>query len=131
MPVSISVERSRALRYLALIIVIAFFAACGSDNPVGISITGSTSRTLTVPAGSQFSVTLQTIGPGESRVLRVCRRPRYSSEMSRMCAHAFLPVRHSAFDFSRWGQGARSSGSRIPTVIPWSKIPFWSAESLW
>ena len=65
MPVSISVERSRALRYLALIIVIAFFAACASDNPVGISITGSTSRTLTVPAGSQFSVTLQTIGPGE------------------------------------------------------------------
>jgi len=65
MPVSISVERNRALRYLAPIIVIAFFAACGSDNPVGISITGSTSRTFTVPAGSQFSVTLQTIGPGE------------------------------------------------------------------
>jgi hypothetical protein len=65
MPVNVSVERSRALRYLASIIVIAFVAACGSDNPVGISITGSTSRTFTVPAGFQFSVTLQTIGPGE------------------------------------------------------------------
>jgi hypothetical protein len=65
MPVSLSVERSRALRYLASIIVIAFVVACGSDNPVGISIRGSTSRTFTVPAGFQFSVTLQTIGPGE------------------------------------------------------------------
>ena len=65
MPVSLSVERSGALRYLASIIVIAFVVACGSDNPVGISITGSTSRTFAVPAGFQFSVTLQTIGPGE------------------------------------------------------------------
>jgi hypothetical protein len=65
MPVTVSVVRSRALRYLASIIVIAFVAACGSDNPVGISITGSTSRTFTVPSASQFSVTLQTIGPGE------------------------------------------------------------------
>ena len=65
MPVSLSVERRGALRCLGLIIVIAFLAACGSDSPVGISITGSTSRTFTVPAGSQFSVTLQTIGPGE------------------------------------------------------------------
>ena len=65
MPVSASVKASGALRYLASIIVITFLAACGSDNPVGISITGGTSRTFTVPAGSQFSVTLQTIGPGE------------------------------------------------------------------
>jgi hypothetical protein len=65
MPVNVSVTRAGALRYLASIIVIAFVAACGSDNPVDISITGSTSRTFTVPAGSQFSVTLQTIGPGE------------------------------------------------------------------
>lgn len=65
MPVSLSVEWSGALRYLASIIAIAFVVACGSDNPVGISITGSTSRTFTVPAGFQFSVTLQTIGPGE------------------------------------------------------------------
>jgi hypothetical protein len=65
MPVSLSVERSGAFTYLASIIVIAFVVACGSDNPVGISMTGSTSRTFTVPSGSQFSVTLQTIGPGE------------------------------------------------------------------
>jgi hypothetical protein len=44
MPVSLSVERSGALTYLASIIGIAFVVACGSDNPVGISITGSTSR---------------------------------------------------------------------------------------
>jgi hypothetical protein len=65
MPVNVSVARSRALRYLGSIIVIAFVAACGGDNPAGISITGSTSRTFTVPPGFQFSVTLQTIGPGE------------------------------------------------------------------
>ncbi|HEX9129199.1 MAG TPA: hypothetical protein VF850_08565 [Gemmatimonadaceae bacterium] len=65
MPVTLSVERSGSLRYLASIIVIAFVVACGSDNPVGISITGDTSRTFTVPAGFEFSVTLQTIGPGE------------------------------------------------------------------
>ena len=45
--------------------LVVLVAACGSDNPVGMSITGSTSRTFTVPAGSPFSVTLQTIGPGE------------------------------------------------------------------
>jgi hypothetical protein len=44
---------------------IAFLVACGGDNPVAISITGSTNRTFSVPAGSQFTVTLQTIGPGE------------------------------------------------------------------
>jgi hypothetical protein len=65
MPVNVSVTRAGALQYSASIIVIAFVAACGSDNPVDISITGSTSRTFAVPAGSQFSVTLQTIGPGE------------------------------------------------------------------
>ena len=65
MPVSLSVERSGAFTYLASIIVIAFVVACGSDNPVGISITGSTNRPFTVPSGSQFGVTLQTIGPGE------------------------------------------------------------------
>ena len=53
------------MRHLIPIIGIALLAACGGDNPAGISITGSASRTFTVPAGSQFSVTLQTIGPGE------------------------------------------------------------------
>jgi len=39
--------------------------ACGGNNPVSVSIKGNTSQSLTVPAGTQFSVTLQTIGPGE------------------------------------------------------------------
>lgn len=65
MPVSLLVRGAHTLRRLIPIIAIAVLAACGGDNPVAISITGSTSRTFTVPAGSQFSVTLQTIGPGE------------------------------------------------------------------
>ena len=65
MPVSVSITRVDALRCVASIVASVLLAACGGDNPVAISITGSTSRTFTVPAGSQFSVTLQTIGPGE------------------------------------------------------------------
>ena len=65
MPVSVSITRVDALRCVASIIASVLLAACGGDNPVAISITGSTSRTFTVPSGSQFSVTLQTIGPGE------------------------------------------------------------------
>ena len=40
-------------------------AACGGKNPVSVSITGSNNQSFAVPAGGQFSVTLQTIGPGE------------------------------------------------------------------
>ena len=47
------------------IVAVAFLAACGGDNPAGLSFVGSTSRTVTVPAGTEFSVTLQTIGSGE------------------------------------------------------------------
>ena len=65
MPVSLFVRGHCTVRHLIPIIGIALLAACGGDNPAGISITGSASRTFTVPAGSQFSVTLQTIGPGE------------------------------------------------------------------
>jgi len=53
-------------RFLGItMIAVAFLAACGGDNPAGISFTGSPSRTVTVPAGTEFSVTLQTIGPGD------------------------------------------------------------------
>ncbi len=48
-----------------MMIAVAFLAACGGDNPAGLSFVGSTSRTVTVPVGSEFSVTLQTIGSGE------------------------------------------------------------------
>ena len=37
--------------------------SCGT-NPVSVSIKGA-SQSFTVPAGTKFSVTLQTIGPGE------------------------------------------------------------------
>jgi hypothetical protein len=47
------------------ILTILTVSACGGTNPVSASIKGSNSQSLTVPAGTQFSVTLQTIGPGE------------------------------------------------------------------
>jgi hypothetical protein len=47
------------------ILALVFLAACGGDSPAGLSFRGNTSRTVTVPAGTEFSVTLQTIGPGE------------------------------------------------------------------
>ena len=47
------------------IIALLCLAACGGDNPAGISFVGSTSRTVIVPVGTEFSVTLQTIGPGD------------------------------------------------------------------
>ena len=44
------------------IIAFVFLAACGGDNPV--ALTGSESRTVVIPAGTPFSVTLGTVGPG-------------------------------------------------------------------
>src|ERR1700741_1196792 len=47
------------------ILTILTASACGGKNPVSVSIKGSTSQSFDVPAGTQFNVTLQTIGPGE------------------------------------------------------------------
>jgi hypothetical protein len=47
------------------ILTILAAPACGGTNPVSVSIRGNTSQTVTVPAGTEFTVTLQTIGPGE------------------------------------------------------------------
>jgi hypothetical protein len=47
------------------ILTILAVPACSGKDPVSVSIEGSTSQSLTVPAGTRFSVTLQTIGPGE------------------------------------------------------------------
>jgi hypothetical protein len=54
-----------AIARVVPILTILFASACGGTNPVSLSIKGDTSQTLTVPAGTEFSVTLQTIGPGE------------------------------------------------------------------
>jgi hypothetical protein len=54
-----------AIARVVPILTILTAPACGGKNPVSVSIIGSTSQSLTVPAGTQFSVTLQTIGPGE------------------------------------------------------------------
>ena len=49
---------------LVAILTILAASACGS-NPVSVSIKGNTSQTFAVSAGTEFTVTLQTIGPGE------------------------------------------------------------------
>jgi hypothetical protein len=54
-----------AIARVVPILTILIASACGEKNPVSVSIKGSTSQTLTVPARTQFTVTLQTIGPGE------------------------------------------------------------------
>ena len=55
----------RAMARVAPILTVLIVSACGEKNPVSVSIKGSTSQTLIVPAGTEFTVTLQTIGPGE------------------------------------------------------------------
>lgn len=54
-----------AIAQIVPILAIVTASACGETNPVSVSIKGSTSQSLTVTAGTPFSVTLQTIGPGE------------------------------------------------------------------
>ncbi|SRR6266568_2220102 len=49
---------------VASVLTIVASLACGGTNPLSVSIKGSTNQSLTVPTGTMFSVTLQTIGPG-------------------------------------------------------------------
>jgi len=57
------------LSYLTCTAALLFTTlSCGGKNPFSVSmidIKGSNSQSFTVPAGSEFAVTLQTIGPGE------------------------------------------------------------------
>jgi beta-lactamase superfamily II metal-dependent hydrolase len=53
-----------AIIRVAPILAALAISACGGKNPVAVSITGR-SQSLTVPIGTQFNVTLQTIGSGE------------------------------------------------------------------
>jgi hypothetical protein len=62
------IERTSFLTAIAQVVPILTILtalACGGSNPVSVSIRGDTSQSLTVPAGTNFTVTLQTIGPGE------------------------------------------------------------------
>ena len=54
-----------AIARVVPILTILTALACGGSNPVSVAIRGDTSQSLTVPAGTEFTVTLQTIGPGE------------------------------------------------------------------
>ena len=58
-PVRIGLER--------VVLVLASLApvACGGGDPVSVAVSGRTNRTFSVPVRTEFSVTLQTIGPGE------------------------------------------------------------------
>ena len=65
-----SIRSRRFLSLRAAVRPIPLFAvlvasACSEKNPVDFALKGNTSQSLTVPAGAAFSVTLQTIGPGE------------------------------------------------------------------
>ncbi len=53
-----------AIARVAPILAALAISACAGKNPVAVSIVGR-SQSLTVPVGTQFNVTLQTIGPGE------------------------------------------------------------------
>jgi hypothetical protein len=59
-----SVLYVKAIGQVVPILVLVIASDCGGNNPAALSITGSTSRSVTIPAGNEFSVTLQTIGPG-------------------------------------------------------------------
>ena len=59
--VSFVIAIARAIPILTILTA----SGCGGKNPVSVSIKGSNNQSFTVPAGGQFSVTLQTIGPGE------------------------------------------------------------------
>ena len=59
------IKRVSFLTAMVPILIILAAGACGGKNPVSVSITGSNNQSFIVPAGAQFSVTLQTIGPGE------------------------------------------------------------------
>ena len=54
----------KAIARVAPILASLTASACGGKNPVAVSIVGR-SQSLAVPVGTQFNVTLQTIGPGE------------------------------------------------------------------
>ena len=60
---SVSLRRPRM--HVIPVLALLLASACGGKNPVAVAIVGSTSESLTVPAGDQFTVTLQTVGPGE------------------------------------------------------------------
>jgi hypothetical protein len=46
-------------------LAILSLSACSGTDVVSVSIRGDTSQSLTVPAATEFSVTLQTIGGGQ------------------------------------------------------------------
>ena len=60
-----NVSSLTAITRVVPLLALFMATACGEKTPVDVSIVGNTSQSLTVSDGNQFSVTLQTIGPGE------------------------------------------------------------------
>jgi hypothetical protein len=56
--------RTAIARVVPVLPILTAFA-CGENNPVAVAIKGNSNQSLTVATGTRFTVTLQTIGPGE------------------------------------------------------------------
>jgi len=57
-------DPSKNVWTFAVLAILSVYACSGTDV-VSVSVTGSTSQTVTVPATTEFTVTLGTVGPGE------------------------------------------------------------------
>ncbi|MFN2601310.1 MAG: hypothetical protein ABR582_00995 [Gemmatimonadaceae bacterium] len=69
-----------------LTLVILSVSACNGTDMVSVSVTGNTSQTVAVPAATEFTVTLETVGPGE-----YISPPKISSSSVRFLDAAVVP----------------------------------------
>jgi hypothetical protein len=90
------------------ILTILIVAACSGDNPVSVSIKGSNSQTLTVPARTEFDLTLQTIGPGDYQ-----SPPAVSSETVQFLGVSLVSPYVPAGPTQRFRFAAQSKGKAI------------------
>ncbi len=55
------------VRWVPLVFLPAVLA-CGASEAVGVSLVSNTGQTVTVTSGTQFTITLGTVGPGDYAV---------------------------------------------------------------
>ena len=78
-------DSSKYVWTFAVVAILSVYACNGTDM-VSVSVTGSTSQTVTVPAATEFTVTLGTVGPGE-----YISPPKISSSSVRFLDAAVVP----------------------------------------
>jgi hypothetical protein len=78
-------DPSKNIWSFAVVAILSVYACNGTDM-VSVSVTGSTSQTVAVPAATEFTVTLGTVGPGE-----YISPPKISSSSVRFLGVAFVP----------------------------------------